>query len=70
MFKERFIKISQSGKTSAFRRVKWERSDISGAFIISYFDCNVIFLLYIDIYILSMSLIIFNNNVFNSIHCL
>jgi hypothetical protein len=54
------LKICRSGKSSAFRPVKWERSYISGTFIISYFDCNVFIFHYIDIY-LTFS-IIFNKN--------
>ena len=52
VFNDRLIKICRSGKkSSAFRPVKWERSYISGAFIISYFDCNVFIFHYIDTYL-------------------
>ena len=49
-----------SEKIVCFPFGKWERSYISGTFIISYFDCNVFIFHYIDIY-LTFS-IIFNKN--------
>jgi hypothetical protein len=50
MFKSVLSKYVGQEKSSAFLPVKWERSYISDAFIISYFDCNVLFFFIQSIY--------------------